>query len=106
MRHSSSPPAQTGHGDADKFIHLLGSAGFSDIRAEVMQKQGETTIARARAIGLIEGFPMVDFIKARDPALVPVAIDTLTKALSKHQGDAPVRAPISALVTSATAPGA
>jgi ubiquinone/menaquinone biosynthesis C-methylase UbiE len=97
---------QTGHGDAEKITHLLGSAGFSDIRAEVVQKQGVAPSARELAVGLIEGFPMVDFIKARNPALVPVAIDTLTAALSKHLGEAPVKAPISALVTTATAPGA
>jgi SAM-dependent methyltransferase len=97
---------QTGHGDAEKITHLLGHAGFVDIRAEAVQKQGVTTSARELAVGLIEGFPIAGFIKARDPARVPVAIDALTKSLSKHLGEAPVKGPISALVTTATAPDA
>jgi SAM-dependent methyltransferase len=97
---------QTGHGDADNITYLLGSAGFSDICTEVVQKQGVITSARELAVGLIEGFPMVDFIRARDPARLPVAIDVLTKALSQHLGEVPVKAPISALVITATAPDA
>lgn len=96
---------QTGHGEADKITHLLANAGFRDIRAEVVQKQGMIQSARELAVGLIEGFPIVDFIKARDPGRVSVAINTLTKALTQRLDEAP-KASISALVTSATAPGA
>lgn len=97
---------QTGHGDIEEITRLLAGAGFLDVRAEVVQKQSTLKNMREVAVGLIEGFPIVDFIKARDPALVPVAVDTLTKALGKHFGEAPVVAPISALVTVATAPDA
>ncbi|HYH97068.1 class I SAM-dependent methyltransferase [Hyalangium sp.] len=97
---------QTGHGDPQEITRLLVSAGFVDVQAEVVQKRSTITSMREVAVGLIEGFPIVDFIKARDPALVPVAVDTLTEALGKHFGQAPAEATISALVTSATAPDA
>nr|QKW93925.1 class I SAM-dependent methyltransferase [Vitiosangium cumulatum] len=106
----SEPPrfylTQTGYGEPSEMTRLLVDAGFVDVRAEPVQKRSVLGNTRELAIGLIEGFPIVDFIKAHDPMLVSVAIGALTKALDKHFGETPVKVTIEALVTSATAPGA
>jgi ubiquinone/menaquinone biosynthesis C-methylase UbiE len=95
---------QTGHGEPQPITQLLVDAGFVDVRAEPVEKRSTFASSREVAIGLIQGFPIVDFIKAHDPALIQVAVDRLTQALDQQFGPAPVTARIEALVASATAP--
>ncbi|WP_395841965.1 class I SAM-dependent methyltransferase [Archangium violaceum] len=106
----SEPPrfylTQTGYGEPREMTQLLADAGFTHIHTEPVQKRSVIENTHELAVGLIEGFPIVDFIRAHDPLLVSVAIGALTKALDKHFGEAPVKVTIEALVTSATAPGA
>jgi ubiquinone/menaquinone biosynthesis C-methylase UbiE len=98
--------AQTGFGEPDFMSRLLADAGFRDIRTEPVKKQSSSPSARDVASGLVEGFPIADFIRARKPALVQAAVDELTRALIQHFGDAPMNGTIEALVTTATAPDA
>ncbi|HVE81948.1 MAG TPA: methyltransferase domain-containing protein [Myxococcales bacterium] len=95
---------QTGFGAPEFMTELLDGAGFEDIRTEVLSMRASAPGARQVALGLIEGFPVVDFIRARSPALVRVAVDQLTRALAERFGDAPVEATLQALVTTAAAP--
>jgi SAM-dependent methyltransferase len=96
----------TGFGEPGAMTELLRQSGFVDIRTEVVDKTSISPSARELAVGFIEGFPMADLIKARDPAMLPAEIDALTQALAAQYGAAPTRGPIAALVTSAAVPGA
>lgn len=96
---------QTGFGDPDFMRQLLSGAGFQDIQTEVVAKRTSSLSARGVATGLIQGFPVVEFIRARGPEKVALAVDELTAAFAARFGDAPMEAAIEALVTTATAPG-
>ncbi len=57
--------APFGYGDPDVLEALLGPAGFSSIAVDVVERAAGATSARSVAVGLIEGYPLVDEIKAR-----------------------------------------
>ncbi|XYH96833.1 class I SAM-dependent methyltransferase [Sorangium sp. So ce1128] len=93
-----------GYGDPDQLKRLLVDAGFVDVRVEIVQKATTSSSAREVAIGLIEGYPIADYIRASDPALLPVVVDAVTKAIGERFGDAPVKTTLEALVASGDTP--
>jgi len=95
---------QTGFGEPEYMRRLLANAGFVEISTEVVEKRTSAPSAVEVAVGLIEGFPIVDYIRARDPSLVPVAVAELARAFVAHFGDHPMAGTVEALITTATAP--
>jgi len=93
----------TGFGEPRQIAELLFEAGFDGVHSEIVEITSVAPSARELAVGFIEGFPVVDLIKARRPALLPVVVDALAERLSARFGNPPT-APIAALITSATVP--
>jgi SAM-dependent methyltransferase len=95
--------APFGYGDPDALADLLVAGGFGDVVVDVVEKAASSPRARELAIGLIEGYPLVDEIKLRGEARLPEAVTAVAQAIARQFGDAPVRARITALVASAAA---
>ena len=95
--------APFGYGDPELLAELLVAGGFRDVEVDVVEKSASSPSARDLAVGLIEGYPLVDEIKLRDEARLPAAIDAVAAAIARRFGDAPVRGRIAALMASATA---
>ena len=55
------------------------------------------------AAGLVEGYPLVDEIRAREPDRVPAVVEAVAQAIRPSFGDAPVKGRITALVALAIA---
>lgn len=94
--------APFGYGDRDTLVSWLQQAGFRDVGAELVEKQGFSPSPRDVAVGLIEGYPIADELRARSPELLPEAVDAVERAIRTAYGE-PVRARITALVAEATA---
>ena len=90
--------APFGYGDPERLAELLLAAGFDPVQVDVVEKAARIDDARELAIGLIEGYPLVDEIRARGEGRVSVAVDTVAHAIVHRFGDAPVRGRIAALV--------
>jgi SAM-dependent methyltransferase len=102
---ASEPPdfylTQTGLGEPQTVATLLAESGFSQVVTEPVQKTARATDLCDLAVGLIRGFPIVDAIEARDPSLVTVATDRLTRALQQNLGPQSAAIRSEALVSSA-----
>jgi SAM-dependent methyltransferase len=94
-----------GFGEPDQVVPLVVDAGFVDVKAEAVEKEAVFHSARDLAIGFIGGYPILDDIKARDPALLPHAIDALARALADQFGEGPVTTRLWALLVTGVAPG-
>lgn len=92
-----------GFGDPEVLADLLHEGGFRDVVVDVLEKAATSPSASELAIGLIEGSPLADEIKARDEARLPAVVSAVARAIARRYGDKPVKARISALVASAVA---
>ncbi|TMQ19840.1 MAG: methyltransferase domain-containing protein [Deltaproteobacteria bacterium] len=97
------PRAPFGFGDPEVLMDLLLEGGFGNVVVDVIEKPAIARHARDVAVGLIEGYPLVDEIRLRDASRLPVAIDAVTDAIARQFGERPVRARICALVASGVA---
>jgi ubiquinone/menaquinone biosynthesis C-methylase UbiE len=95
--------APFGYGDPDVLAELLTGAGFGDVRVDVVEKAAVAPTALDVARGLVEGYPLADEIKARDPRLLTTAVEAAAQAITRQFGAGPVESTIAALVASATA---
>jgi ubiquinone/menaquinone biosynthesis C-methylase UbiE len=93
-----------GFGRPEQVVPLLAGAGFTEIRAESVDKLTTAVSPRELAVGLIDGYPITDIIKAHDPELRPRVIDAVTRAIAAQHGDGVVTTTIHALLTTAIAP--
>ena len=93
-----------GLGEPEQVVPLLVDAGFTDVRAEVVAKTTSSISARSLAIGLINGYPISDYIKVRNLQLLEPVIDAVTRAIAERYGEGVVTTEISALLTTGTAP--
>ena len=93
-----------GHPDGGALQTLLRDAGFTDVRCEVVRKQGESPSAAAAATGLVEGNPVYGEIMQRRPDGLGEIKAAVAANLARELGDRPLRAPLSALVASAQRP--
>lgn len=100
VQHARVPFA---YGDPDLLNNLLLAGGFHDVVVDVVEKATSSPSAHELAVGLIEGYPMIQEIRLRGKATVSAAINAVTAAIRRQFGDAPVRARITALVASALA---
>ena len=92
-----------GYHDHAEIERLLGSAGFSDVRIDVVSKVSVVTRAEDAAAGLIHGNPVSVAIAERGVSLLPVIETALADALAKHFGGSTFRAPMRAIVVQARA---
>lgn len=95
--------APFGFGDPEAVTALLIEAGFSDVEVDLVERAATSPSARELAVGLIEGYPLVDEIKLRDPSRLPAAVDAVTRAIARQFGASPVKSRITAVVASAIA---
>jgi ubiquinone/menaquinone biosynthesis C-methylase UbiE len=95
--------APFGHGDPDALADLLVAGGFRDVVVDVVEKAAVSRSAYELAVGLVQGYPLVDEIKLRGEGRLPEAVTAVAKAIGRQFGDTPVKARISALVASAVA---
>ncbi|HEX3759925.1 MAG TPA: methyltransferase domain-containing protein [Kofleriaceae bacterium] len=95
--------APFGDGDPDLLTDLLVGGGFQDVVVDVVEKAASSPRAHDLAMGLIEGYPLIDELQLRDESRVPVAVNAVARAIRLQFGDAPVRGRITALVASAVA---
>jgi hypothetical protein len=92
-----------GYGDPDLLSDLLAGGGFQDIVVDVVEKATSSPNAHELAVGLIEGYPLIDEIRLHGQARLSAAVNAVAQAIRRQFGDAPVRARITALVASAVA---
>lgn len=92
-----------GYGDPDLLSDLLIGGGFQDVVVDVVEKATSSPSAHELAVGLIEGYPLIDEIRLRGEARLSAAVCAVAQAIRRQFGDAPVRARITALVASAVA---
>jgi hypothetical protein len=95
--------APFGYGDPDALTDLLIAGGFHGVEVDVVETAASSPSARELAVGLIEGYPLIDEIRLRDAARLPAAIDAVAGAIAREFGEGPVRSRISALVGTAVA---
>jgi SAM-dependent methyltransferase len=95
--------ASFGYGDPDMLSDLLLAGGFHDVVVDVVEKATSSPTAHDLAVGLIEGYPLIDEIRLRGQDRLSAAISAVAAAIRRQFGDAPVRARITALVASAAA---
>lgn len=95
--------APFGYGDPDALTDLLVEAGFRDVVVDVIEKAATAPSAYDLAVGLIEGYPLVDEIRLRDEARLPDVVNAVGQAIAERFGDRPVKSRIAALVASAMA---
>jgi SAM-dependent methyltransferase len=94
--------APFGYGSTHTLAGWLAEAGFGDVQVDIVEKAAHSESARDIAIGLVEGYPIAEEIRARDPELLPVAVNAVARAIEDAYGS-PVNTRIAALVAEATA---
>jgi hypothetical protein len=90
-----------GYHDQGEIRRVLTDAGFRDVRIDIVEKVSGAGRAEDTAIGLVQGNPISVAIAERDPSLLPVITDAITKALTKRFGAGDLRAPLRAIVIQA-----
>ena len=83
---------------------LLGEAGFDEIELSEVATVAERPSARHAAIGFVEGSPIIHEIRERATVPVEEVVDAVAQALTQALGDAPLRTPLQAIVTTARRP--
>lgn len=90
-----------GYHDQDEIKRVLESAGFRDVRIEVVSKMAEVTSAQDVATGLVQGNPVSSAITERDPSLLPVITNAVADAITRRFGETNIRAPMRAIIVQA-----
>lgn len=85
--------------DPELLKRLAVEAGFSSVTVDRVTLVGESESAELAATGLILGSPIRKDIEERDPQLIDVARIKVHTALQERLGDAPMRTPLAAFVT-------
>ena len=80
---------------------LLQNSGFEKISIEKVELLSASPTARDAAYGLVKGGPFYNEIKKRNPAWIDEMINKVEKELAEKFGAAPMRAPISAVISQA-----
>jgi ubiquinone/menaquinone biosynthesis C-methylase UbiE len=80
---------------------LLQNAGFTKISIEKVELLSASPTARDAAYGLVKSGSFYNVIKKRNPAWIDEMINKVEKELAEKFGAAPMKAPISAVITQA-----
>jgi SAM-dependent methyltransferase len=91
----------TSMSEEDIIRPLLQNARFTDISIEKVQLLSASPTARDAAYGLVKGGPFYDVIRKHNPASIDEMINKVEKELAEKFGAAPMKAPISAVISQA-----
>jgi hypothetical protein len=97
-------PTPYGYHALDPIKALLEDAGLGTIDISIVPTVVERPSARGVALGWVEGNPGIHEIHARATAPVQQIVDAVAAALHENFGDAPLRAPMQAIVMTAIKP--
>jgi len=78
---------------------LMDNAGFTSMQSEKVNLFSETASAQEAAAGFVKGSPLYKDLAQRMPQRMEEIQSTLETALAEKFGAAPMRAPISAIIT-------
>ena len=84
--------------DPEEINRYLHQAGFIDIKIERVIKEAKSVTTRDAATGLTRGSSLYNEIISKDPSLVDRIIEETENELKEKYGDAPMIAPMSAVV--------
>lgn len=87
--------------DSKAIVGLLADAGFHNITADLVKKEGISETAQTATIGFIEGNPILVEINNRDPKIIGTIEATLSAKLSERFGDHPLKGELSAYIFTA-----
>jgi ubiquinone/menaquinone biosynthesis C-methylase UbiE len=87
--------------DCTSIKDALKQVGFSKVSCETVEKQSYCDTAAKAADGLVKGGSIYNEILKTNPDMVGEIISTVQNELSEKYGSAPMRVPMSALVTQA-----
>ena len=90
-----------GYHNIDPIKALMLDAGFGDIEISIVRTVVECASFRDVAIGLVEGNPGIHEIRQRAGAAPEVVTQAVAEALRENFGEAPLRAPLQAIVFAA-----
>jgi len=90
--------------DAETIKSLLMSAGFEDVKIEVVSLLAKAVSARDVTKGLVYGNPVIAAIRERDETRLPEIEAAIASEIVRRCGDEPVNARTRALVCSAVKP--
>jgi len=93
-----------GYYHIDPIKTLLGDAGFEAIEIETVTTVVERPSAHHVAVGAVTGNPGIFEIDERTTADRETVVDAVAQALRDNFGDAPMRAPLQAIVATAQKP--
>jgi len=93
-----------GYHDHEEIKRTLESAGFREVRTEVVAKIGEASRADEVATGLVQGNPVSVAIAERDASLLPVITNAVAKAITRRFGETDLSVPMRAIVVQARKP--
>ena len=91
-----------GYHDRARIERDLREAGFTSVAIEEIQRETDVSSARAIAMGVCQGTPLRGEIEARDPDGPARATDAVAAALRERFGDGAFRAPLQALLVTAS----
>lgn len=87
--------------DDEEIRNNLQEAGFSKIIVERVENISVSPTAKEAAYGLTQGGSIYNEIMKRNPAWIDEIKETVEKELAEKFGAAPMKAPMSALITQA-----
>jgi ubiquinone/menaquinone biosynthesis C-methylase UbiE len=87
--------------DREEIKRVFKNAGFQNIKTEVVTKLTGTNRAEDAALGLIEGNPVAVAITEREPALLPVITNAVSRAIKSRFGETAFRVPMRAIAVEA-----
>jgi ubiquinone/menaquinone biosynthesis C-methylase UbiE len=91
-----------GHGDKDRLKADLRAAGFASVAIEEVSCESDVASADGPATGLTQGTPLRGEIESRDPSRLLEASNASADALRQRFGDGAFRAPLRALIVTAS----
>jgi len=84
--------------DEKELRFITATAGFKDVKIELVKKEGVSPSAKELANGIVEGNPVYLAICERDPSQIDRIKEDVQKVLQEKFGE-PVRSPLQAWVT-------
>ncbi|HKR04526.1 MAG TPA: class I SAM-dependent methyltransferase [Bacteroidia bacterium] len=101
----NDPPAfyniPFGYNDTNEISSLLREAGFTNINFETVNKDAVAESAKKMSDGLVEGNPIANAIRERNPDAVSILEEKVTRELSEKFGSSPCKSVMQAIVFTA-----
>ncbi len=85
----------------DELRNLPFQSGFSSVDVRLVKKVGRSSTAMDAARGIVEGNPVINEIKGKDPAAVVPIVEEISKEIAIAYNDKPVISPLQAWVCEA-----